>query len=629
MTPLLFFVHRCLLVICLLSCALLNFAQPDLGYVWGRAIMGTDFVNEGYSVVDAAGNVYIAGNFNQTADFDPGPNAVNLAAVGDMDAFICKLDPGGNYAWAIQLGSNSVDKAENVKLDALGNVYVTGSFSGTVDFDPGPGAALLSAAAGTDAFVAKYDNAGNYVWAVSFAESGNSTGMALSIDANTNVYATGNFSGDITFSSSIFYTSLGANDSYICKLNSNGAVVWAKRVGGDGEDRGWGIAADVMGNVFVTGDFTGSGDFDPGPGSTIFTTVFSNVWLVKLDAGGNLVWAIHNGARAALDLKTDAAGNLYLVGSFMGTVDFDPGPNTATLYTPYRSTQYLWKLTNDGGYVFAKDYVFANSSVALDAIGNIYTSGGNAVFSKRDQNGNGGWNYSYNAGGLAHCNTIAVDATLHVYTIGIFNVPIDLDPSAGMAVFTPTGTRAIWINKLTQPEAGPLPLTWIKLEGHLNNQHQATISFTVSEEDVQGYTVEKSTDGITYSKIGALESNGNGTHSYVYTEPIALQQTAWYRILQTDANGQFSYSANVRIVASQARSAATVFPIPAKGHVTLQITGDELLHTKAILIDMKGRPVKTVLINNYSTAISLHNLPGGLYLLQLANGSSLKIMRQE
>ena len=74
---------------------------------------------------------------------------------------------------------------------------------------------------------------------------------------------------------------------------------------------------------------------------------------------------------------------------------------------------------------------------------------------------------------------------------------------------------------------------------------------------------------------------------------------------------------------------AAVFPIPARGQVTLQLTGDELLHTKALLVDVKGLVIRTILISDYNTPVDLHNLPGGLYVLQLANGSSLKIMHQE
>ena len=138
MTPLFFVVQRLLLVICLFSCSFLNFAQQPLTYVWGRAISGAGYLNLGYSVVDAPGNVYMAGTFDQWVDFDPGPDSANLTAVGDFDAFVSKLNSSGNLVWTIQLGGPGADRAEYVKVDALGNVYVTGSFSGTVILIPAP-----------------------------------------------------------------------------------------------------------------------------------------------------------------------------------------------------------------------------------------------------------------------------------------------------------------------------------------------------------------------------------------------------------------------------------------------------------------------------------------------------------
>src|SRR2546428_623295 len=123
MTPLFFFVHRSLLVICLLLCSFLNFAQLPT-YIWGRAISGTSGLSLNYSVIDAPGNVYMTGAFDQGVDFDPGPDSAKLTAVGDVDAFVCKLDSSGSLLWAIQLGGSGADRGEQVKVDALGNVYV-------------------------------------------------------------------------------------------------------------------------------------------------------------------------------------------------------------------------------------------------------------------------------------------------------------------------------------------------------------------------------------------------------------------------------------------------------------------------------------------------------------------------
>jgi hypothetical protein len=626
MTPLICFLRRSLLVISLLLCSLLNYAQSP-AYVWGRVLSDTGYLNLGYSVFDAPGNVYMAGAFAGRVNF---PDSTNLISAGGVDAFVCKLNTSGNLLWKIQLGGTGADTAKYIAVDVLGNIYVTGSFSGTVDFDPGPGTASLSAQAGTDAFVAKYDAAGNYVWATGFAESDNSTGKAVGVDVTGNVYVTGNFSGTISFSSGDSYTSLGGDDVFVCKLNSMGGVVWGKRIGGTSLDNAKGIVADATGNVFALGMFeNGTIDLDPGPDSANYAG--GNVYLVKLNATGDLVWAIRPFTYRAWDLKMDATGNLFTAGAIIGVTDMDPGPGTVNIGTPRTAMDYFWVLNGDGGYVLAKSYLGVTytpdaRTANFDAAGNIYT-GGQGDFNKWDKNGNPIWGYGYDVNNPVIA--IGTDAMQNVYTAGNFHGFIDLDPGADTAIFRTNVQYSIFVNKLAQSAGGPLPLTWINLEGHLNDQQQPTLNFTVNEENVGHYTVEKSLDGITFKTIGTLQSKGNGTHSYVYTESTPLQQTALYRILQTDLDDRSGYSAVVRLTTGKARLSATVFPVPAKGNVTLQITGDELLHTKAVLVDMKGLVIQSILINNFSTTVDLHNLPRGMYLLQLANGSSLKIMKQE
>src|SRR5205814_8237281 len=110
--------------------------------------------------------------------------------------------------------------------------------------------------------------------------------------------------------------------------------------------------------------------------------------------------------------------------------------------------------------------------------------------------------------------------------------------------------------------------------------------------------------------------------------PVALQNTAWYRIKQTDIDGRSGYSATIRLFSTGYRLSAIVFPVPAQERFTIQITQNKLLHTKAVLVDVAGRPVKIISINDYSTPVNIADLAAGMYVLQLADGSSIKITRQ-
>ena len=164
------------------------------------------------------------------------------------------------------------------------------------------------------------------------------------------------------------------------------------------------------------------------------------------------------------------------------------------------------------------------------------------------------------------------------------------------------------------------------MEGTLNSNQQATIRWQAEESNVQAYSIEKSTDGKAFTAIGTVTANGNGTHSYVFTEPAALQQTAWYRILQRDLDGRSSYSIILRIAGPAVRTSVTVYPVPARNQVTISFTGNELLGTQALLIDRSGRPLKTFYLNKQQTQLPLYNLPTGLYYLQLSNGQTTPVM---
>ena len=131
-----------------------SFGQ-QANFEWAKQ-MGSSFNENGRSIkVDASGNVYTTGRFYGTVDFDPGPGTNNLTAQGGADVFVQKLDPSGNFLWAKSFGGTSNDQGYSITVDASGNVYTTGQFEGTVDFDPGAGTNNLSSQGGEDAFIQK------------------------------------------------------------------------------------------------------------------------------------------------------------------------------------------------------------------------------------------------------------------------------------------------------------------------------------------------------------------------------------------------------------------------------------------------------------------------------------------
>src|SRR5262249_25516325 len=157
-----------------------------------------------------------------------------------------------------------------------GNVYVTGYFQGTVDFDPSGGTANLTSAGGYDAFVAKYDANGNFVWADRFGGNSSVKDLGLGIFWDgAELCTTGQFGGTVDCAPSpggtTNLTSAGMADAFVVKLNGNGDLVWARRLGGPGNDQGAAVTVDGAGDVLTTGHFSGKADFDPGASAVNLT----------------------------------------------------------------------------------------------------------------------------------------------------------------------------------------------------------------------------------------------------------------------------------------------------------------------------------------------------------------------
>src|SRR6185436_3525565 len=144
---------RIVLFISLFISIILASAQT---FEWAKNMDGISGTVYAYAVeVDNSGNVYITGNFDGWVDFDPGPGTFYLSTSGSgQGMFICKLDPSGNFVWAKGMtGTSASVVAGSIKINGSGNIFTTGSFFGTVDFDPGAGTSLLTAAGAADVFI--------------------------------------------------------------------------------------------------------------------------------------------------------------------------------------------------------------------------------------------------------------------------------------------------------------------------------------------------------------------------------------------------------------------------------------------------------------------------------------------
>ncbi len=370
-----------------------------------------------------------------------------------------------------------------IRHDGAGNVYITGSFSGSADFDPGPATYTLSSAGSTDIFLMKVDMDGNFIWAKQMGAAGGDEGMDLAIDASGNILLASYFSSTVNYNpggTAISLSSSGSSDVAISKYDASGTALWAKKVGGPNTDIINGISTDASGNVYSTGYFMDLADFDPSAATyTLATSAgINDAFILKLDASGNFVWAKDLGGTANTlpkSIALDASGNIYTTGEFTGTADFNPGTAVSNLSSTTATFKdcYISRLDASGNFVWAKQVGGTDQDlgycIRTDNSSNIYVSGiyigtadfdpGTATYTmttsatsngfilKLDAGGNFVWAKQTQGSGNGITTAIQVDASANIYGVGRFSGTVDFDPAASTATMTSYGSSDAFVMK--------------------------------------------------------------------------------------------------------------------------------------------------------------------------------------
>lgn len=348
--------------------------------IWAKRLGGTAGTTAEAITIDANNNIYIAGAFGGTADFDPGPGVYNLTSAGGADVYTMKLDSAGNLIWVKQLAGISNAATRGVAVDSTGSVYTIGSFQGMVDFDPSPSTYNLTAAS-FDVFVSKLDSAGGFLWAKQFVATSFTDAIGGAIDSNNNLVTIGLFQDTVDFDpgpGTYTLSSAGSNDVFISKLDSSGNLVWARQLGGISQDSISSIAIDNANNIYTTGSFQGTVDFDPGPG-VYNLTAGPPCFILKVDNSGGLIWA-KQVAPLARDMAADSSGNFVITGT--GGGDFDPGPGVYNLPSISKGDGFIARYDGAGDLVWAKQLTgqiqgpgMNAFGVATDYVGNVFGVG--------------------------------------------------------------------------------------------------------------------------------------------------------------------------------------------------------------------------------------------------------------
>jgi uncharacterized repeat protein (TIGR01451 family) len=373
--------------------------NPGGQLLWARQFGGNGYEDLINIAADPLGNIYLTGYFNDTIRIE-GVYTLN-ATSSSADIFLIKLNPEGQALWAHALGGPYKDEGHSLATDDDGNVYLSGLFSDTVDFNPGAGVFELATKSDqNDMFLLKLNANGQFGWVKHMktgTEPGSSIGRVLVVK-NNHLYAGGYFSGKVDFNPgpAIVQFTAQSDDGFVQKLTLQGDLVWVKQLEGSGTGRVLGLSVDVMDNVFSCGYFSSSIDLDPGAGTAIYNSAgnqgYHDAFFQKLDASGNFVFGKKIGAGSndqAWGLTTDRSGNMYAIGKFNNTVDFDPGQMVRNIASNGFSDAFVLKLDKNGN--------FAN----VARIGGTHFEDGNAI---------------------------ALDQEESVIAVGTFSLTVDFDP---------------------------------------------------------------------------------------------------------------------------------------------------------------------------------------------------------
>lgn len=311
-------------------------------FQWAKSITPTSSA-EVYTLetkgiaTDKIDNLITMGVFGGSIDFDPGSSVFEMVPISDADTYVLKLDGSGNFQWAISF----LGTPRAITTDLGSNIYVTGTFIGEVDFDPSPSTSFfmnsndISDDAGPATYIVKFDPDGNFIWAKSIQTEGQS-GWAkdISVDSNDNIVLTGNFSGLTDFDPGAgeeMYS--GIANAYLLKLDSEANFMWIQILESGWFNKGKAVLTDFTGNVYNTGIYSGTIDFDPSADDFSLTANGGDdIYIQKFSPEGNLLWAKSIGGADADELVYDMSldkttnGGIYITGTFHETVDFDPSP---------------------------------------------------------------------------------------------------------------------------------------------------------------------------------------------------------------------------------------------------------------------------------------------------------------
>ncbi len=337
-------------------------------FVWAKQVSnpaGANVNEDSKSIeVDSAGNVYIGGSFVY-ADFDPDPNTsfelFSTNGGSSPDGFLLKLDTDGNFVWVKTFGSTGIVDVVDMEFDANEDILIGGRFRNTVDLDPNAGTSTFTSNGADDLFMAKLSSDGDYIWGQAFGGSGLDVFKSIH-DLPSGVYVEGMFSGTVDLDPTAgtnTQVSNGPWDAFLSKFDTDGNYSFSYVLGGETTDleHFYDLTEGFNGNLFATGSFNGTTDFDNSAAEALTTSDGkTDNFLLEITPAGEYVNHWTTGGDNTEDVPQvhfNNSNQILTMGSFRSSsVDFNPFvgediQNVVGFYDGYFSRYNLYNNGND------------------------------------------------------------------------------------------------------------------------------------------------------------------------------------------------------------------------------------------------------------------------------------------
>lgn len=502
-----------------------------------------------------------------------------------------------------------------------GDIFLTGAFGGTVDFDPGPGNFALTTTY-CDVFVLKLDSAGRFQWVNQLNNPGifNYGCSALTTDEKGNVYIGG--TQDIPSSS---------GSGFIWKLDASGSSVWTYHINGMGEDRVASLKWDPKGFIYAIGQFSDTVEFDNGSGSYPLVSYNgynnfsgSDYFILKIDTAGNFIWAkpfvtsaINAGSLNSVILDRDASGNLYICGRYFEGMNYNRSMGASAFQSNGSSeSAFILKLDPSGNYTWGQsigvDPGAGAHCINVDRHGAIVTTG---YFSNPDV----GAGPDFDPGpGVVHLESVPF------YT-GFIQKLICNDTTT--ALLTKTVCGGFTLNGQTYTESG----TYIqRIPNFKGCDSIITLNLTIPVLEplinVSELTLSTTATYNTYQWLlnGSIIPGATGA---TYT----VKENGDYTVKVTDQNGCEGVSLIYKVTnvpnSIDAKAALTaqirVYPNPATDEVTIVNVSAARLESIRVVNILGAEVVRKSSQQQVKQQLNVRQLPAGIYLLQLQTSQGM------